>query len=745
MARVRVIQNAVNAGEWSPLLEGRSDLAKYHSSAKKIENLICAKFGGVSRRPGTHFVAEVKTSAKRTRLIPFVFSTVQAYVIEVGHQYVRFYRNNGRVENPPATAIEVATPYLEAEIFDIHFTQSADTMYLAHSLHAPMKLTRTSDIAWTLTAIDFQDGPYLPEKTDLTITPSAVTGVGITLTASAPVFLAGHVGSIWRLKHGVVWGYAKITAFTSTTVVTATVVKNFGANTASVAYREGAWSTVRGFPGSVTLFQQRSWWACTANNPDTIWGSQTSEYENMDPGTALDDESITFTLSSNKVNAIRWIAPSRALLSGTTGQEWNISGGDPTIPITPANPNARAETTHGSNTVSPIQVHNATLFLQRAGNRLREYTYDFPTDSYSAPDMTLLCEHVTKGGIVQMDYQQERDSVIWMVRADGTLVGITYERQQDVVAAHRHITGSIGDLSDGNFESVAVIPHPTVDEDETWVIVKRRFLSAPTAITSWTRNPLILHKTVVVFTCPGHGFIAGESIVISGVSVAAFNGTHLVDDPIIDANTFSITILVYLSSPNSGTGGFAVASAGATYKRYVEYLDTQGGFYGNLQTDAALTYTGAATATLTGLSHLEGQTVDILAMGSVYPQQAVIAGQVTGLNPKVTQAEVGLHFNSTLLTMRPEAGGDAGTAQGARKRFNEVICRLNSTIGVTINGDRMEFRTSADPMDASVPLFSGDKKVTNLGFDTDGRIEIKQTSPLPFTLLTLIGTLFVGE
>src|SRR6266478_2394162 len=231
MARVRVIQNALNAGEFSPLLEGRSDLAKYHSGAKTIENLICAKFGGVSRRPGTHFVAEVKTSAKHTLLIPLIFSTVKAYVIEVGNQYVRFYLNNGRVENPPATAIEVATPYLEAEVFDIHFAQSADTLYLAHPLHAPMKLTRTSDIAWTLTAIDFQDGPYLPEKTDLTITPSATTGAGITLTASSAVFLAGHVGSIWRLKHGAapgVWGYAKVTAFTITTVVTATVVKNFG-------------------------------------------------------------------------------------------------------------------------------------------------------------------------------------------------------------------------------------------------------------------------------------------------------------------------------------------------------------------------------------------------------------------------------------------------------------------------------------------------------------------------------------
>jgi len=192
-------------------------------------------------------------------------------------------------------------------------------------------------------------------------------------------------------------------------------------------------------------------------------------------------------------------------------------------------------------------------------------------------------------------------------------------------------------------------------------------------------------------------------------------------------------------------GGAGTAIIATSTKRYVEYLDTQGGFYGNLQTDAALTYSGAATATLTGLGHLEGQIVDILGNGSCYPQQAVVSGQVTGLSPMVTQAEVGLHFDSTLLTMRPEAGGDAGTAQGARKRFNEVTVRLDSTIGVTINDERMEFRKTTDPMDSPPPLFSGDKKVTNLSWDTDGRIEIKQTQPLPFNLLAIIGQLYVGD
>lgn len=651
MAKTRVIFNSFNSGEWSPLLEGRSDLAKYHNACKTLENMICAKHGGASRRPGTRFVNEVKTSALRTRLMPFIFSTVQAYVIEVGNLYFRFYRNLGRVESPPGTPVEVVTPYLASEVFDIHFTQSADVLYLVHPLHPPMKLSRTSDINWTLTQINFLDGPWLTERTDLTITPSATTGA-ITLTASAPIFQAAHVGGYFRLKHGTTWGYATVTGFTSSTLVNATVVNAFGGATPSVAFQEGAWSGVQGYPSCVTLFQQRSWWSGTLGKPDTLYASQVADYENMSPGTALDDEAITFTLASNKVNAVAWLAPSRDLLVGTSGQEWQISGGSVDTPISPANPNARAETTHGSSNVSPIQVHNAVLFLQKKGSRLREYSFDFASDAYTAPDMTIVAEHITKGGIVQMDYQQERDSVLWAIRADGQLLGMTYERTQEVIAWHRHVCK-------GLFESIATIPHPTADEDQAWVIVNH--------------------------------------------------------------------------------------TIGGATKRYVEFLDTQGGFYGNLQTDAALTYSGAPVSSLSGLGHLEGQAVDVLGMGAVYPPAVVSGGAISGLNPPVTQAEVGLHFDSTLLTMRPEVATNQGTAQASHQRWNTLVVRVYNSIGVTINGDRIEFRSTADEMNQPVPLFSGDKRVTNLGWDIAGRVLVQQTQPLPLTLLALIGELSVND
>src|SRR3990172_2358365 len=452
MARTRQIWNSLNSGEWSPLLEGRTDLQKYQSAARVLKNMLPLKFGGAKRRPGTHFAAEVKTSAKATALIPFEFSKSQAYIIEVGDTYMRFYKPPGRIENPPGTAVEIASPYLEADLFKISYAQSSDVLYLACAGYAPRKLVRTSDTVWTLSTVAFTSSP---------------------------------------------WGAGP-------------------------------------FPAAVNLYEQRSWWANTTSAPDTLWGSQTGSYENLAQGTGLPDEGIEFTLSSRKLNAIEWLAGQRALIAGTAGQEHFISGGSPDEPITPSNPNAKAPTKYGSASVAPVEAGNAILFLQRAGRKLREILIDPSADAYTGPfaDLSLLAEHITEGGIVQMAYQQELDSIVWAIRGGGALLSMTYERQQDVVAWARHFTGTAQDASDGKFESVAVIPHPDQDQDQAWVVVKR--------------------------------------------------------------------------------------TIGGATKRYVEFLDTKGGFYGALNVDSAFTYSGAAVATITGLGHLEGQTVDIVGNGAVF-------------------------------------------------------------------------------------------------------------------------------
>jgi len=181
---------------------------------------------------------------------------------------------------------------------------------------------------------------------------------------------------------------------------------------------------------------------------------------------------------------------------------------------------------------------------------------------------------------------------------------------------------------------------------------------------------------------------------------------------------------------------------GSTVK-YVEYLDS------TLSMDSALSGTIDGTSTsVTSLDHLEGEVAQILIEDAVYPTQAVSSGAVTvsllSTSPNKS-IEVGLGYTSTLKTMKIEAGASAGTAQGRKKRFNEVLVRLLSTTGVTINDDQIPFRTSANLMDESIAPITGDKRVINLGWDREGQITIQQTQPLPMTILGISGTLVTSD
>lgn len=216
MPRAHHVLTNFTAGELSGRLFGRADLAKYHNGARRLENMIVQPHGGAARRPGTRFLAEVKDSSKATRLIPFQFSTTQTYVLEFGHQYVRFYRDGDQLMDDgslkssggSATPLELVSPYGSTDLADLKFTQSADTLFLCHPDYAPRELRRASDVSWSFVAFDFQDGPYLTEEQSnpggsIELEPSATTGSGVTLTATGgSPFASTDVGRLVRLKVG---------------------------------------------------------------------------------------------------------------------------------------------------------------------------------------------------------------------------------------------------------------------------------------------------------------------------------------------------------------------------------------------------------------------------------------------------------------------------------------------------------------------------------------------------------------
>ena len=312
MPKTLVSVPSFTAGQLSPRMDGRTDFQKYFSSGKKINNFVVQPHGPVTRRPGTHYVAEVKDSSKDTRLIPFSFSTTQTYILEFGNQYIRFYKDNGQILSG-GSAYEISSPYLEAELFDIKYAQSADVMYICHPSHPVQKLSRTGHTSWTLTEVDFQNGPFQDHNISTTTLAAGHTSVGtsgnLTLSSTTGVnndqgWLSTDVGRLVHFKDG----HYKITARTSATVAVATCVVAPSSGSADTDFALGSFSDTTGHPSCVTFFEQRLVFAATLSQPQTLFFSKSGDYENMDDnyhGTVADDDAIIYTIASNQVNAIR--------------------------------------------------------------------------------------------------------------------------------------------------------------------------------------------------------------------------------------------------------------------------------------------------------------------------------------------------------------------------------------------------------------------------------------------------------
>jgi hypothetical protein len=656
------------------------------------------------------------------------------------------YTSGGTV----ASVYEIASPFTESMLYDIQFTQSADVMYIVQETLEPRKLSRTGHTSWTLSTVEFINGPYLDDNdTSTTFTSSTNTvGAGRTLTASSITgindgvgFKSSDVGRLVRM----VDGYGVITAFTSTTIVTWEIKLDIVTATATTDWALGAWSDDTGYPKTVSFFEQRLIFGGSTDFPQTIWASESGFYEQFDRGDGDPADSFIYTIAANKVNTIRWLAPARDLIVGTAGGEFKV-GRPSGEPLQPDNVQITQQTTYGGYNTQPIQIGNSVLFLQRQRKKIREFSYRFEDDAYLAQDMTLLSEHITGNGIIDVDYAQEPDSIYWAVRDDGTLLGMTYQRQEDIIAWHRHIMGGSYKLT---FNGASDVTDYSVDANYNGYI-----------------------------TISSHGLNTGDSVVYSAGGGTKLSGlvdgdTYFVYKKDVNnielASTYEQAIDRTILQIGDGVGANHSLKAQAQVKsvstisedtenqtwiivrrringnivQYVEYLDPL------IKLDSGLSgVVNGDSTSITGLDHLEGEEIQILIGDAVYPNQTVTNGAISVNLPSNTSyksIEIGLGYTSRIKTMRVEAGSQAGTAQGRKKRYNEVMVRLHKTVGIIINGDQLPFRTSSTPMGQNIPEFTGDKRVTNLGWDRDGQIEIKQEQPLPMTVLGITGTLVTTD
>ena len=764
MARVNAIQTNFTGGQISPRLFGRVDVESYRNSLKTLNNMIVYPQGGAGRRFGTMHVGEGKDSAAGTdrkfRLVPFEYSDTNAYCLEFGHNYIRFYAQSAQVQSG-GSAVEVSTTYTDAQLDELQFAQSADVLYIAHRSHPVRQLVRNSATSFTLSEVVFVDGPYLDDNTTSTTIAASATSGSVTLTASASFFTSSHVGAIFRITNSGTTGYAKVTAFTNATTVTAAVQSALGGTSAVTTWREGAFSTERGYPGCITFFEQRLCLAGTAHRPQTVWVSKVDDYENFTPG-ANDDDPIPFTIAANKVNIIQWLSQARnSLFIGTVGAEWQVKGAN-NAAITPSNIIVRQQTSEGSARIQPVPIKNALLFIQRGGEKLHEVTFDFLTDSFQAPDLTLLSEDITSGGITHFDAQRTPDPIIWAVLSDGTLSAMTYQPDQKIQAWHKHTIGgaaSAATITVTDYANIAVSTDIVVTKSDGSTVTFSSEASsgdAPSTTNGWRPNESNNTTADNIYTAiNAHAdfTVANPAANVVTVTETQKAGTGPItlksSDPVRVATadeSYAVAESIAVI-PKDITAGIYIDQVwlgvkrtvnGAT-KRYIEYIDS------TLNTDSSLTYSGSSTSSISGLSHLEGQTVAVKVDDAPQPDKVVSSGAIS-ISPAGTAAEVGLPDTHTLTTLPPEFGAQAGASLSRLRRMHEVVLYLRASSGGLINSDNIIYRSSADDMGTALPLFTGTIRYTpDDSWDRDGNITISGTQPLPFNLTALIMGTNVSE
>ncbi len=690
MPNQRTLARSFAGGEIAPELYGRMDLAANQTGLALCRNFIVLPHGPISNRAGFGFVRAVKDSSKRTRLIPFTFSVSQTFVLEFGPGYVRFHTNGATLVDGGGIPYEVATPFAEADLFDLHYIQSNDVLTLVHPNYPPKELRRLGPLSWTLTDISFDPTIGNPGgltatannvPTDATLTTYDYTVRAVaadTLEESAPA-ITPYVSCANDLSRS-----------GSTNTITWDAVT--GAERYNVYRRNGGWFSYIGqalgspftddnitpdssrtpptpnnpfmgfgdYPAATSYFEQRRGFAGTNNKPQNVWLTRSATESNMSRSIpALDDDSLQFRIAAREANTIRHIVPLTDLIVLTASAEWRVTSGG-NAALTSSNVNVRPLSYIGANNVQPPAVGNSILYAQARGGRVRELQYSFSSTAgygYTNNDISILAPHLFDNNtIVDLAFVKAPYPMLWAVSSSGRLLGLTYVPEQKVAAWHRHETAGV-------FESVAAVSEG--NEDALYAVVCR---------------------------------------TVNGSSV-----------------------------------------------RYVERMHTR--FFNGLPdcffVDAGLTYTGDPVNTVSGLDHLEGCTVAILADGAVLPQQVVTGGAIT-LDQPASTITVGLPYTAEaqLLPITLEAVQAFG--QGRPKNVNKVFPRVHRTSGLFAGPslDRMkEFKQRSNEPYGSPPRLIEDAELEIVGepsWNQDGGVFLQQQYPLPATIVSVTLDVAVG-
>ena len=627
MALIRRLQNSFVAGQIDKTMAMRSDMTSYGHGCETITNFRPLLLGGLSRRPGTQYLADLGVDGFLGR---FIFNESQQYILFFNAEDLDIYTSAG------ALAQNLTTPYAAGDLDEVRYSQSGDTMIITHPDHAPRKVVRTGATSFTIATLEFEENSagfpkYQPYNkyadTTVTLAASGTSGTGVTLTASSAVFASGHNGTIIRYKSK----ECLVTGFTDTTHVTVTVRETLPSTTATEDWDEQAFSAVRGYPRTVRFHDNRLVFGGSRDLPDTIFASKIGAFFNFDLGTTLDDEAIQASIGTDQVAEIRHLVSAQNLQIFTDREEFFIPTSD-TKPFVPDNVAFRRQSNFGTGNVPPIRMEGATMYFDRSGQHLREFLFSDVEQQFSSTSMTkliptLLSTPVSMIGVPHSTDHEEQ--YVYVCNTDGTLALLHTLRSEGVTAWGKWTTT-------GTFESITSI------EDDVFVMVKRTI--------------------------------------------------------------------------NSAT------------KYYLEKLRF------DWTLDCAKNLTASETTSWSGLGHLEGATVQVVASTFHEGSYTVSSSAITTSSGQ-TNIIVGLDYTPEIKDMPFEATFANGTVANKMKRITRLTIHVIDSHTWDVNGYTQPIYEVTDDISSDPPTRNGRFEYRLRGYDRLAQVTIGQSAPLPLTIL----------
>lgn len=670
---------------------------------------------------------------------------------------------------------EIVTPYVEADLPDLQYVQSADVVTIVHPTYPPRELKRTGHTAWTLTTITFAPKQVAP--TGVTVTQTGVPGTETHVYHVTAIAAETFEESLAVVKsqpsltkptttdpHTISWTAAAnaqeynvyhekngVPGFIGTAV--GTTFKYDGAaedlqDTPPIA--RNPFDAAGKFPSTVSYFQQRHTFANTDNSPEKVFTSRTNLFTNFTVSSPIqDDDAVTFSLSGRQVNEIRHLVDLGRLIVFTTSGEWLI-GGDSAGILKPNAISPQQQGYNGSAILAPLPITGNVLYVQARGSIVRDLGFDLNVDGYAGNDLTIFSAHLFDAFTIKdWTYQRIPHSLVWIARSDGKLLALTYLREHQVWAWHRH------DF-DGTVENVVAVPEGL--EDAVYLILKRTVNAKSVRYLERMKSRRIDKIKDAVFmdsslSLDGTNTNTSHTMTLSGGTNWTFTETLTLTSSLSFFASSDVGNAIHLTGSDGTLMRFTIdAFTSATVVTGKAHKTVPAAMR-----NAAISNWAKAVDEVGGLWHLEGKKVSILGDAFVVANpnnvahvvRTVSSGKVA-LDKPYAVIHVGLPITSDLETLDIDTTG-AETLADKKKLITRLTMFVETSRGIFV-GARPPSNDSVDPLENLVEMkLRGDEgydepvdpETGTIGvnlkseWNSNGRVFIRQVDPLPLAVLAV--------